>query len=153
MRLLVAEEAHWVSLPCNKRGSRCDWLSGLLESAVSHSPLQLCVEEMIKQTLGMTGNPVPEAKWVLRGRIVTNNTSPLYGNNDNIQYVIHEKGDNIHFHLTLFERETSIDTNGGRIIGRFFHFLIDCNQMKPPLKTNTGVALEMRIPLWGWLTA
>ena len=40
----------------------------------------------------MTGNPVPEAKWVLRGRIVTNNTSPLYGNNENIQYVIHEKG-------------------------------------------------------------
>ena len=40
----------------------------------------------------MTGNPVPEAKWVLRGRIVTNNTSPLYGNNDNIQYVIHERG-------------------------------------------------------------
>ena len=39
----------------------------------------------------MTGNPVPEAKWVLRGRIVTNNTSPLYGNNENIQYVIHEK--------------------------------------------------------------
>ena len=35
---------------------------------------------------------MPEAKWVLRGRIVTNNTSPLYGNNDNIQYVIHEKG-------------------------------------------------------------
>ena len=41
----------------------------------------------------MTGNPVPEAKWVLRGRIVTNNTSPLYGNNENIQYVIHEKGE------------------------------------------------------------
>ena len=40
----------------------------------------------------MTGNPVPEAKWVLRGRIVTNNTSPLYGSNENIQYVIHEKG-------------------------------------------------------------
>jgi len=40
----------------------------------------------------ITGNPVPEAKWVLRGRIVTNNTSPLYGNNENIQYVIHEKG-------------------------------------------------------------
>ena len=41
----------------------------------------------------MAGNPVPEAKWVLRGRIVTNNTSPLYGSNDNIQYVIHEKGE------------------------------------------------------------
>ena len=41
----------------------------------------------------MTGNPVPEAKWVLRGRIVTNNTSPLYGNNEHIQYVIHEKGE------------------------------------------------------------
>jgi len=41
----------------------------------------------------ITGNPVPEAKWVLRGRIVTNNTSPLYsGSNENIQYVIHEKG-------------------------------------------------------------
>ena len=45
----------------------------------------------------MTGNPVPEAKWVLRGRIVTNNTSPLYGNNENIQYVIHEKGEQIIF--------------------------------------------------------
>ena len=42
----------------------------------------------------MLGNPVPEAKWVLRGRIVTNNTSPLYsGSNENIQYVIHEKGE------------------------------------------------------------
>ena len=38
---------------------------------------------------------MPEAKWVLRGRIVTNNTSPLYGNNDNIQYVIHEKGSDV----------------------------------------------------------
>ena len=45
----------------------------------------------------VTGNPVPEAKWVLRGRIVTNNTSPLYGNNDNIQYVIHEKGTQKYF--------------------------------------------------------
>ena len=43
----------------------------------------------------MTGNPVPEAKWVLRGRIVTNNTSPLYGNNENIQYVITEKGQSL----------------------------------------------------------
>ena len=41
------------------------------------------------------GNPVPEAKWVLRGRIVTNNTNSLYGTNKNIQYVIHEKGLNI----------------------------------------------------------
>ena len=39
----------------------------------------------------IAGNPIPEAKWVLRGRIVTNNTSPLHGTNNQI-YVIHEKG-------------------------------------------------------------
>ena len=38
------------------------------------------------------GNPVPEAKWVLRGRIVTNNTSPLHGA-ANQQYVIQEEGE------------------------------------------------------------
>ena len=36
------------------------------------------------------GNPVPEAKWVLRGRIVNNNTSPS-GSNNQI-YLIHELG-------------------------------------------------------------
>ena len=40
----------------------------------------------------MLGNPVPEAKWVLRGRIVTNNTSPLHGSG-NQQYVIQEEGE------------------------------------------------------------
>ena len=50
---------------------------------------------LITERLYMTGNPVPEAKWVLRGRIVTNNTSPLYGNNENIQYVITEKGQSL----------------------------------------------------------
>lgn len=38
------------------------------------------------------GNPIPEAKWVLRGRIVTNNTSPLHGSG-NQQYVIQEEGE------------------------------------------------------------
>ena len=40
------------------------------------------------------GNPIPEAKWVLRGRIVTNNTSPLHGSG-NQQYVIQEEGEKI----------------------------------------------------------
>ena len=43
------------------------------------------------QTL-ILGNPIPEAKWVLRGRIVTNNTSPLHGSG-NQQYVIQEEGE------------------------------------------------------------
>ena len=64
--------------------------------------LSLCPGEMINQTLYMTGNPVPEAKWVLRGRIVTNNTSPLYGNSDNIQYVIHERGEYSEESLTVW---------------------------------------------------
>ena len=59
---------------------------------------------MITERLYMTGNPVPEAKWVLRGRIVTNNTSPLYGNNENIQYVITEKGKK-----SLFSSVPSLD--------------------------------------------
>ena len=40
------------------------------------------------------GNPIPEAKWVLRGRIVTNNTSPLHGSG-NQQYVIQEEADRV----------------------------------------------------------
>jgi len=42
-------------------------------------------------TLDVSGNPIPEAKWVLRGRIVNNNTSPS-GSNTQI-YLIHELGE------------------------------------------------------------
>ncbi len=39
----------------------------------------------------LLGNPVPEAKWVLRGRIVNNNTSPTGVGNQ--IYLIHELGE------------------------------------------------------------
>ena len=39
----------------------------------------------------IVGDPIPEAKWVLRGRIVNNNSSPI-GSNSQQLYLIHQQG-------------------------------------------------------------
>ena len=38
----------------------------------------------------ITGNPVPGVKWVLNGRILANNSSPLYAKNPDQIYVIED---------------------------------------------------------------
>lgn len=103
----------------------------------------------------ITGNPVPEAKWVLRGRIVTNNTNSLYGTNKNIQYVIHEKGGfERWFNLTVVniseedeDDYTCVGVNAGGVSEQNVSLTFDQPKISPdthePVGLTRGVLVAM----------
>jgi len=100
----------------------------------------------------ITGNPIPEAKWVLRGRIVTNNTSPLHGTNNQI-YVIHEKGGfERWFNLTLVniseddaDDYTCVGVNAGGVSEQNVSLTFDQPKISPdthePVESNPNFAV------------
>jgi len=100
----------------------------------------------------ITGNPIPEAKWVLRGRIVTNNTSPLHGSG-NQQYVIQEEGGfQRWFNLTLVnisaddaDDYTCVGVNAGGVSEQNVSLTFDQPQLSPdthePVETNHNLAV------------